>query len=67
MDDGSCMMLSNKDGTMIKVPQENRNPISFKKKGNEVMKNYVDAGIGNYVVFSTEQINPLKQDEEISF
>jgi ribonuclease HI len=31
------------------------------------MQNYVDVGIGNYVVFSTEQINPLKQDEESFF
>jgi hypothetical protein len=54
MNDGSCMMLPNKYGTMIRVPREHRNPISFKKKENEVMKNYVDAGIGNYVVFSTE-------------
>jgi hypothetical protein len=67
MNDGSCMMLPNKDGTMIRVPREHRNPISFKKKENEVMQNYVDAGIGNYVVFSTEQINPLKQDEENYF
>jgi hypothetical protein len=32
MNDGSCMMLPNKDGTMIKVPREHRKPISFKKK-----------------------------------
>ena len=34
MNDGSCMMLPNKDGTMIKVPRERRNTISFKKKEN---------------------------------
>jgi hypothetical protein len=37
MNDGSCMMLPNKDGTMIKVPREQRNPTSFKKKETEMM------------------------------
>jgi hypothetical protein len=32
-----------------------------------MLQNYVDVGIGNYVVFSIEQINPLKQDEESTF
>jgi hypothetical protein len=63
MNDGSCMMFSNKDGTMVRVPQGNINPISFKKKENEIMQNYVDAGIRNYLVLNTEQINPLKQVE----
>jgi len=52
-------VLPNKDGTMVRVPQDNRKPISFKKKVNEVMHNYIDAGIGNYVVLSTEIINPF--------
>jgi hypothetical protein len=29
---GSCMMLLNKDGTMMRVPREPRKPFSFKKK-----------------------------------
>jgi hypothetical protein len=45
MNDGSCMMFPNKYGTMVRVPRENRNPISFKKKENEVMQNYIDVGI----------------------
>ena len=49
MNYGSFMMLPNKYGTMIRVPQEHIKPISFKKKENEVMQNYVDVGIGNYV------------------
>jgi hypothetical protein len=52
MNDGSCTILTNKDGTMVRVSRENRMPISLKKKDNEVMKNYVDDGIGNYVVLS---------------
>jgi hypothetical protein len=67
MDDGSCMMLPNKYGTMIRVPQEKRKSISFRKKENEVMQNYVDARIGNYVVFNTKKISFPKHDEEDSF
>jgi hypothetical protein len=67
VNDGICMMLPNKDGTMIRVPQKTRNPISFKKKANEVMKNYIDVGIINYVVLSPKKINPLKKEEENHF
>jgi hypothetical protein len=38
MNDGSCMMLPNKNGTLIKVPREQRNPTSFEKKENEMMQ-----------------------------
>jgi len=37
------------------------------RKKNEAMKNYVNARIGNYVVFSTKQINSFKQDGESYF
>jgi hypothetical protein len=67
MNDGSCMMLPNKYGTMVRVLQGNTNPISFKNKENYVMTNYSDAGIKNYVVLSPEQINPPKQEEENYF
>jgi ribonuclease HI len=63
MNDGSCMMLPNKDGTMLKVPRENRNPFSFKKKENELMEDYVDAGIRNYVVLDSEQSEDFKREE----
>jgi hypothetical protein len=42
MNDGSCMMLPNKYGTMLRVPREPRKPFSFKKKDNELMQGYVD-------------------------
>jgi len=61
------MMFPNKDGTMVRVSRESRNPISFKKKENEVMHNYIDARIENYVVLIPEQINPLRQEEENYF
>jgi hypothetical protein len=32
MNDGNFMMLPNKDGTMVKVPQETRKSVSFRKK-----------------------------------
>jgi hypothetical protein len=60
MNDGSCMMLPNKDGTMIRVPWEQRNPTLFEKKEIEMFQNYIDVGIGNYVVFNTRQMNLLK-------
>jgi len=63
MNDGSCIMLPNKDGTMIRVPQEHRKSMSFKKKETKMIQNYVDAGIGNWDVFSTEQLNLPKKDE----
>jgi hypothetical protein len=49
MNDGSCMMFPDKGGAMIKVPREPRRPFSFKKKDNELMEDYIDAGIKNYV------------------
>ena len=52
MKDGSCMMLPNKYGTMIRVPRENINLTSFKKKENKVMQNYIDVGIRNHIVVS---------------
>jgi hypothetical protein len=61
MNDGSCMMLPNKDGMMVRVPREVRKPLSFKKKENELMRSYLGAGIGNYVVFDSEQICPQVQ------
>jgi len=67
MNDGSFMMLPSKNETMIRVPQKHIKSISFKKKENEVIQNYVDAGIENYVVFIIEQISLPKHDEEISF
>jgi len=67
MNDGSCMILPNKDRTMIKVPWEKRNPTSLNKKEIETIKNYFDVGIGNYVVFKKQQMNSLEQNEKNYF
>ena len=54
MDDISCIMLSGKEGEMIKVPHEPRKPFSFKKKDNELMEDYIDVRIGNYAILDME-------------
>ena len=54
MNDGSCMMLSGKDGVMIKLPREPRKPFSFKKKDNELMEDYIYVGIGKYAILDME-------------
>jgi len=56
MNDKNCMMLPNKDGTMVRVPIEIRKPFSFIRKEKELMTNNLDVGMGNYVVFDSEQI-----------
>jgi len=42
MNDGICMMLPHKNGTIVRVPIKVRKHISFKKKENELMRNYLD-------------------------
>ena len=61
MNDGSCIMLSDKDRAMIKVPHEPRRPFSFKKKDNKLMEYYIDVGIGNYAIVDMEQIDNIKK------
>jgi ribonuclease HI len=63
MNDGSCMMLRDKEGAMIKVPREPRKPFFFKKKDNELMEDYIDIGIRNYVILDMEQIEIQDQIE----
>jgi hypothetical protein len=60
MNDGSCMMLLGKEGEMIKVPRESRKPLSFKNKYNELMEDYIDAGIGNHVILDIEHNKNLE-------
>jgi hypothetical protein len=54
MNDGSYMMLPDKEGAMIKVPHEPKRPFFLKKKDNELMKYYIDVGIVNYVILDME-------------
>jgi len=60
MNDVSCMMLPNKEGTMIKVPHEPRRPFSFKKKDNELMEDYIDIRIKNYDILHMEKIQDME-------
>jgi hypothetical protein len=62
MNDGSCMMLPDKDGSMIKVPREPRRLFSFKKKDNELMGDYIDVGIENYAIMGMEQIDDIENE-----
>jgi hypothetical protein len=63
MNDGSCMMLPDKYGTMIKVPHEPRRPFSLKKKDNKHMEYYIDVGIGNYAILDMEHIDDIKSED----
>ena len=50
MNDGSCMMLPNKDGRFTKVPCEENNPICYQRKEDQGMDNFSYMGLGNYVI-----------------
>jgi hypothetical protein len=63
MNDGSCMMLLDKDGAMNKVHCEPRRPFYFKKKDNGLMEYYIDDGIGNYAILDMDQIEDIKDEE----
>jgi hypothetical protein len=65
INDDNCMMLPGKEGVMIKVPHEPRKPFSFKKKDNELMEDYIDIGIGNYVILDMEQNKNLERVQDI--
>jgi hypothetical protein len=54
MNDESCMMISGKEGEMIKVPREPKKTFSFKKKDNEFMEDCIDVRIGNYAILDME-------------
>jgi hypothetical protein len=62
MNDGSCMMLPNKEGGLTKVLREQRSHVSFKKKEMEAMENYIDSGLGNYAILSKEDIEVKRND-----
>jgi hypothetical protein len=65
MNDGSCMMLPRKEGAMIKVPREPKKPFSLKKNDNELMVDYIDVGIGNYVILDMEKIEILDKIQDM--
>jgi hypothetical protein len=66
MNDGSCMMLSNKYGGLTKVPHENINPLLFKKKEIEVVVDYINVGHGNYTILCEDDIN-IEDNDQASF
>jgi hypothetical protein len=67
MNDESYMMLPKKYGTMVRVPREAIKPISFRKKYNELVQDYIDVGIGNYAVLDPKHPSISKQEGDNSF
>jgi hypothetical protein len=56
MNGRQCIMMLNKDGTMVRVPIEIRKHFPFKIKENKMIRIYLDDGMENYVVFDSEYI-----------
>jgi hypothetical protein len=50
---------------MIKVPCEPIKPFSFNKKDNELMEDYIDSSIGNYVILDIENNEILEQLQDM--
>ena len=58
-------MLLDKEGEMIKVPHEPIRPFYFKKKGNELMEDYINVGIRNYVILDMEYIEDMEKIQDM--
>lgn len=65
MNDNSCMMLLEKEGEIIEVPWETKKPFSFKKMGNELMEDYIDTGIKNYVILDMEKNKKIERFQDL--
>ena len=65
MNDGSYMMLLDNEGEMIKVPHEPIRPFYFKKKDNELMEDYINVGIRNYVILDMEHIEDMEKIQDM--
>jgi hypothetical protein len=63
MNDGSCMMLLDKDETMIKVPHKPKRLFSFRKKDNDLMKDYIYVEIINYAILDMDQIEDMENQD----
>jgi hypothetical protein len=67
MNDVSCMIFPNKYGVMIKVHRKPTRSFSFKKKDNELMEDYIDVGIGNYVILDIDKTKDIKREDNYFF
>ena len=63
MNDGSYMMLPNMDGSLTRVPHETKKHVFFQNKEENGMDNFLDMGLGNYVVL--EYITNRKPTDQI--
>jgi hypothetical protein len=44
------MIIPSKDGGLTRIPRETKKPICFQRKEEEEMDNFLDLGLGNYVI-----------------
>ena len=63
MNNGSCMMLTNKDSSLTRIPCETKKYIYFERKEEHGMDNFLDMGLGNYVFL--EDITNTKPTDQI--
>jgi hypothetical protein len=63
MNDGSCMMLPDKDGAMTKVHREPKRSFSLKTNDNELMEYYIDTGIRSYAILDMDQIEEMENQK----
>lgn len=62
MNDGSCMMVPNKSGEFTRIPREPKNMVFFKIQENDGFENFLEFGLGSYVVLEEE--NPISHTDE---
>jgi hypothetical protein len=65
MNDGIFMMLLGKEGEMIKVPRKPIKHLSFNKKDNELMEDYIDVSIINYAILDLEKNKNLERVQNL--
>ena len=54
INDGSCMMVPNKCREFTRIPREQKNPIFFEIKDKNGFENFLDFGLGSYIVLEEE-------------
>ena len=50
MNDGSFIMIPNKNGNFTRIPRELKTTVCFEKKENLGIDHFLDLGIGNYAI-----------------
>lgn len=55
MNDGTCMMIPNKNGEFTRIQREPKKPIFFEMKDNDGFEDFLDFGLRSYVVLEEEE------------